>query len=70
MEADEVVQNLEQTKDRYLTVLDTVAEREKSILQLETHVNKLYKANESEYKKNDKQREMKAKIAVFDQEFK
>jgi hypothetical protein len=70
LEADEVVQNLEQTKDRYLTVLDTVAEREKSILQLETHVNKLYKANESEYKKNDKQREMKAKIAVFDQEFK
>jgi len=67
-EADQVVNDLEHTKDRYLKVLDTVAERERSILQLESHVNKLYKDSEQEFKRFDKKREIKDRVKACDQE--
>ena len=39
------------TKERYLHVLDTVNEREKSLLQLEVQVKKLYKESEKKMEK-------------------
>lgn len=53
LEADQVVTSIENTKNQYLKVLDTVNEREQSILLLESHVNKLLKENETMKKKYD-----------------
>ena len=50
-QGEDVVSSLEQTKTRYLQVLDTVNERERSILQIESHVKKLVKENETEQSK-------------------
>lgn len=60
--------DLEQTKDRYLTVLDTVSERQRSILQLESQVDKLYKASEQEFKRFDRKREIKDRVKACDLE--
>lgn len=46
-EASIMFSDIEKTKDRYLEVLDTVQEREKSILTLEKKVNKLFKESET-----------------------
>ena len=70
LEAEQVFQNLEQTKDRYLQVLDTVNDREKSILKLESQVNKLYKESESKNEKNEQKRQLKGRIDAFDKEVK
>lgn len=70
LEAEQVFQNLEQTKDRYLQVLDTVNDREKSILKLESQVNKLYKESESKNEKNEQKRQFKGRIDAFDKEVK
>ena len=70
LEAEQVFQNLEQTKDRYLQVLDTVYDREKSILKLESQVNKLYKESESKNEKNEQKRQFKGRIDAFDKEVK
>ena len=62
--------DIENTKDRYLQVLDTVNERQKSIMQLETHVNKLYKATENQLDKRKKKQALKTKLTEFENEIK
>lgn len=51
LQAEQLQEEIEHTKDRYLQVLDTVNERQKSIMKLETHVNKLFKEGESKISK-------------------
>ena len=62
--------DLENTKDRYLEVLNTVNERQKSIMQLETHVNKLYKATETQLDNRKKKQALKSKLTEFEKEIK
>lgn len=69
-QADELFIDIENTKDRYLKVLDTVNERQKSIMQLETHVNKLYKVTEGQLDKRKKKQALKAKLTDFENEIK
>jgi hypothetical protein len=70
LEAEQVFTNLETTKDRYLQVLDSVIERERSILALEGHVDKLFKANASKQSKYQDKADLKVKINAFEQEMK
>ena len=45
-------------------------DREKSILKLESQVNKLYKESESKNEKNEQKRQFKGRIDAFDKEVK
>jgi len=69
-EANLMFNDIEKTKDRYLEVLDTVQEREKSILTLEKKVNKLYKESESQASKIDEKASLKKRLLDYEKEMK